>query len=170
MKVQSSEYAQSKDFDLDFARLFEKARRWHEPCTETYGHVLLLQVWVIQDICGASCAYSVFQRLYNALTSANPPQGPPFTSPTNFASVRAGPGTARPLHSTPADTEGVPGVTTFRVSTKDRTFVDEVVYKGWSVRLADWVHISNPDDPSRPIVAQVFKVWVSDEMYIFYIY
>ncbi|TFY80726.1 hypothetical protein EWM64_g3282 [Hericium alpestre] len=79
---------------------------------------------------------------------------------SNFASLPAGPGTARPLHA--GDSEQ-PGVTTFRISTKDRTFVDEVQYKGWSIRLADWVHLSNPDDPSKPIVAQVFRVWISEE-------
>lgn len=142
-RVRSGNYESAKAFDLDMARLFEKARRWHEPCTEPYGHVLLLQ------------------RLYHALTSSSPPSGPPYTSTTNFASIRAGPGTARPLHST--DSEGVPGVTTFRVSNKDRTFVEEVHYKGWSIRLADWLHLSNPDDPSRPIVGQVFKPWLSDD-------
>lgn len=58
---------------------------------------------------------------------------------------------------------GVAGVTTHRVLTKDRTFVDEVYYMGWTLKLADWVHLSNPDDPSRPIVAQVFRCWVSEE-------
>ncbi|KIK92078.1 hypothetical protein PAXRUDRAFT_830304 [Paxillus rubicundulus Ve08.2h10] len=142
-RARSNSYKTSKDFDLDMARLFEKARRWYEPCTEPYGRVLLLQ------------------RLYQALTSPSAPSGPPYTSATNFASIRAGPGTARPLHST--DSEGVPGVTTFRVSTKDRKFVEEVHFKGWSIRLADWLHISNPDDPSRPIIGQVFKCWISDE-------
>jgi len=51
----------------------------------------------------------------------------------------------------------------FRVSTKDRTFVDEVHHKGLTVKLADWLHLANPDDPSRPIVAQVFKCWLSEE-------
>ncbi|KZP25998.1 hypothetical protein FIBSPDRAFT_782552, partial [Athelia psychrophila] len=146
--VRAKKYTSSGDFDKSMIRLFEKARRWHEPCSEPYGRVLLLQ------------------RLYQALTSPHPPPGPPYSSPTNFASLRAGPGTARPVHAThTADPEGgVPGVTTFRVSNKDRTFVDEVQYKGWSVRLGDWLHLSNPDDPSRPIVAQVFKCWVSDEI------
>jgi hypothetical protein len=31
--------------------------------------------------------------------------------------------------------------------------VDELHYKGWSVKIADWLHLSNPDDPSRPVVA-----------------
>jgi hypothetical protein len=67
------------------------------------------------------------------------------------------------------DVEGTTGVTTFRVSSKDRKFVDEVHYKGWAVKLADWVHLSNPDDPSRPIIAQVFRVWVSEEPWVLFL-
>ena len=37
-------YKSSKDFDLEMARLFEKARRYHEPGSEPYGRALLLQV------------------------------------------------------------------------------------------------------------------------------
>jgi len=102
----------------------------------------------------------ILQRLYQAITSSTPLSGPPYTSSSNFASIQAGPGTARPVHSVDS---GVPGVTAFRVSTKLRTFVDELHYKGWTIRLADWLHLSNPDDPSRPIVGQVFKCWHSDE-------
>ena len=109
-----------------------------------------------------SLTYLHLQRLYQALTSTSPPPGPPYVSSTNFASLRAGPGSARPLH-TASDSEKLPAVTTFRVSSKDRTFVDEVTYRGWTVKLADWLHLSNPDDPSKPIIAQVFKCYVSDE-------
>ena len=165
---------------MDMSRLFEKGRRCHELGSEQYGHVLILQ------------------RLYQAITSPNPPPGPPYMSATHFASVPAGPGTAKPLHATPHQTgngakderdEGTlafassagtsaaanaaanaaassstsVGVTTFRVSNKDRQWADEVDYKGWSVRLADWLHLANPDDPSRPIVVQVFKCWISEE-------
>ena len=55
------------------------------------------------------------------------------------------------------------GVTMFRVSLKDRRIMDEVEFKGWTVRLADWLHLSNPDDPSRPTIGQVFKCYVSEE-------
>ena len=114
----------------------------------------------------AVCLYSsLHQRLYHALTSSNPPPGPPYTSSTNFAAIRAGPGTAKPLH-TSADTEGIIGVTTYRVSTKDREFVNEVHFKGWTLRLADWVHMANPDDPSRPIVGQIFRCFVWDAAYV----
>lgn len=147
-------YASSKEFDVDMARLFEKGRRWYDLGSEHYGNILLLQ------------------RLYQSLTStSSPPSGPPYTTTSNFASLPAGPGTARPLHSNPnpndtssaGQVHGGPGVTTYRVSNKDRVWVDEVEYKGWGIRLADWLHLANPDDPSRPIVVQVFKCWVSEE-------
>lgn len=93
--------------------------------------------------------------------SADPPPGPPYHTSTNFAACRAGPGNVKPVHG--GDAPGVAGVTTHRVLSKDRTFMDEVHYKGWTLKLGDWVHLSNPDDPSRPIVAQVFRTWVSDE-------
>ena len=47
-------------------------------------------------------------------------------------------------------------------TTRDRTFVEEVNYKGWKLKIGDWVHLSNPDDPSKPIVGQVFKCWTSE--------
>ncbi|KAH8111512.1 hypothetical protein DFH11DRAFT_1613715 [Phellopilus nigrolimitatus] len=145
-KVRAKEYTSSKEFDLNMIRLFEKGRRWYDIGSDQYGDVILLQ------------------RLYQALTSPTPLSGPPYTSQTYFSSIRAGPGTARPVHGSSAtDADLVSGVTTFRISTRDRRFVDEVYYKGWTIRLADWLHLANPDDPGRPIVAQVFKCWVSEE-------
>ncbi|KXN88583.1 Chromatin structure-remodeling complex subunit rsc1 [Leucoagaricus sp. SymC.cos] len=141
-RAKGKQYENAKEFDKEMARLFEKARRLYEPCSEAYGHVLLLQ------------------RLYQALTSANPPT-PPYVSTQNFAALRAGPGTTKPVHG--GDADGVAGVTTHRVLSKDRKFVDEVHHKGWTLKLADWVHLSNPDDPSRPIIAQVFRCWISEE-------
>ncbi|KAM6497751.1 hypothetical protein JOM56_005699 [Amanita muscaria] len=142
-RVRSGQITSAKEFDQEMARLFEKARGWNEPTSDLYGRVLMLQ------------------RLYNAITSPSPPPGPPYVSETNFASLRAGPGNTKPVHG--SDGEGVPGVTTYRVINKDRTFVEELSYKGWNLRLGDWVHLCNPDDPSRPIIAQVFRCWVSEE-------
>ncbi|KAI0367477.1 hypothetical protein BV20DRAFT_970438 [Pilatotrama ljubarskyi] len=133
-------YETSQAFDKEMSQLFLKARRWYELGTEPYGNVLVLQ------------------RLYQALTSPNPPQ-PPYNSATKFAALPAGPGNAKPLHAS----EGENGVTTFRVSLKDRKIIDEVQYKGWTIRLADWLHLSNPDDPSRPIVGQVFRCYLSQD-------
>ncbi|KAI0327304.1 hypothetical protein GY45DRAFT_1327801 [Cubamyces sp. BRFM 1775] len=139
-RAQMRYYTTSQAFDKEMSQLFLKARRWYEIGTEPYGNVLVLQ------------------RLYHALTSPNPPQ-PPYASATKFAALPAGPGTAKPLHASEGDT----GVTTFRVSLKDRQLIDEVNFKGWTVRVADWLHLSNPDDPSRPIVGQVFKCFLSQE-------
>lgn len=43
-KAREHEYANSKDFDKDMIRLFEKARRWYDMGTDEYGDVVLLQV------------------------------------------------------------------------------------------------------------------------------
>ena len=43
-KSEVKKYIHSKEFDIDMARLFEKAGRWRELTTKTYSHVLLLQV------------------------------------------------------------------------------------------------------------------------------
>lgn len=102
------------------------------------------------------------KRLYQSLTSKVPPQGPPYISTTNFASVRSGPGVLSPQPAAEGES-GVIGVTSFRVSNKDRTFVDELPYKGWRVRLGDWVHVANAEDPARPVVGQVYRCFVSDE-------
>ncbi|TCD68597.1 hypothetical protein EIP91_010388 [Steccherinum ochraceum] len=142
-KARDQVYESSEAFDKDMSNLFLKARRSYEPASDAYGHVLHLQ------------------RLYHALTSPTPPSGPPYTSPIHFASLRAGPGNVKPLHT--IDAEGVPGVTSFRVSNRERTFVESVQFKGWTVKVADWLHLSNPDDPGRPIIAQVFKCWLSEE-------
>jgi chromatin structure-remodeling complex subunit RSC1/2 len=56
------------------------------------------------------------------------------------------------------------------MSENNRQFVDELHYKGWSVKIADWLHLSNPDDPSRPIVAQVFKCWIAQGLYVWRFY
>ena len=146
------------------SELFMMGRRQYEIGSEEYGHILVLQVSCILLRRNAPLT-PLGQRLYHALTSSNPPPGPPFASPTNFAAIRAGPGTAKPLH-TSADTEGIIGVTTYRVSTKDREFVNEVHFKGWALRLADWVHMANPDDPSRPIVGQIFRCFIWDAAYV----
>ncbi|KAJ7596530.1 hypothetical protein C8J56DRAFT_917673 [Mycena floridula] len=133
------QYQTAKHFDLDMTRIFEKARRYQDPTSDSYGRIVLLQ------------------RFYQALTATNPPQGPPYSSATNFSSIRLGPGNIKLLQ----DENG--GVTTQQIITKDRTFLEHVDYKGLNVKIGDWVHLSNPDDPARPIVAQVFRCWSSDE-------
>ncbi|KAJ8518925.1 hypothetical protein ONZ45_g4070 [Pleurotus djamor] len=140
-RARHKNYATSKDFDMDMVRLFEKARRWHESGTEPYGRVLILQ------------------RLYQALTSHKPPSGPPYTSTQGFAFMVAGPGSSI-LSNSGVEALALPSG---RVSLKLKSIVDQLDYKGWSIKLGDWVHISNPDDPARPIPGQVFRCWTSTD-------
>jgi chromatin structure-remodeling complex subunit RSC1/2 len=152
-------------FDRDMSSLFERARRYHPEGSLEYGYVIVLQ------------------RLYNALTAPYPmplpPSGVPAPSPTKFASLPAGPGTARPVHEITQDLKaGVAegdvgiGITTFRVGNKDRIFTDEARHKGMAYKtgefccepfkltLGDYIHLINPDDAARPIVGQIFRTFV----------
>ncbi|KAI0757457.1 hypothetical protein C8Q80DRAFT_101939 [Daedaleopsis nitida] len=138
-RVRSGHYQSSQAFDKEMSQLFLKARRSYECGTESYGNVLVLQ------------------RFYQALTSSNPPS-PPYSSTTRFASFPTGPG-----NTGYSDADTGTGITTTRMTTKDKVAVEEVQYKGWSVRIGDWVHLSNPDDASRPIIAQVFKCFASQD-------
>ncbi|KAG9122092.1 hypothetical protein FRC07_001670 [Ceratobasidium sp. 392] len=42
-KISTRAYSSPREFDMDMSRLFEKARRWHEEGTYSYGRVLVLQ-------------------------------------------------------------------------------------------------------------------------------
>lgn len=86
------------------------------------------------------------QRLYSELTSPQPPplrrEGTLAPSSTAFAGLPAGPGNAKSFHETnqqmragaAAEEVGL-GVTTFRVGTRGRIFLDEARWKGVAYRL-----------------------------------
>ncbi|KAF5379930.1 hypothetical protein D9757_007239 [Collybiopsis confluens] len=157
-RVKSNSYSTAASFDADMMLLFEKGRRWWEPTPtnsftppgkpspnskEEYAKLLILQ------------------RLYQALTSLvdRPALGLPYSSETNFASLRVGPGRVNGrVSDAPNVTSGSKGIETI---TTGRISLDQVRYKGWTMRVGDWVHLANGSDGSsgRPIVAQVWKVW-----------
>ncbi|KAG8977101.1 hypothetical protein FRB90_008927, partial [Tulasnella sp. 427] len=142
-RVASRGYPAPKDFDMDMARLFEKGRRWFEEGSKDYGRILILQ------------------RLYQGLTSsAGAAAAINRTAEHNFASIPAGPGFAKPLHS--AGSTSHDAVTTYRIQNKDRSFTEEITFKGMTYKSGDYVHLMNPNDPSRPIIGQVFKLWIPD--------
>jgi chromatin structure-remodeling complex subunit RSC1/2 len=156
--IREKRYTSLIAFDRDMSNLFERARRYHQDGSEQYGHIIVLQ------------------RLYNALTAPYPmplpPSGVPSPSATMFASLPAGPGTARPVHEITQDLKagmaegevGI-GITTFRVGHKDRVFTDEARHKGMAYKTGDYIHLINPDDASRPIVGQIFKTFVPTKGY-----
>lgn len=121
--IRQRRYATLVAFDRDMSSLFERGRRYYPEGTIEYGQVIVLQ------------------RLYNALTAPFPmplpASGVPAPSATKFASLPAGPGTARPVHEITQELKagmaegdvGI-GITTFRVGNKDRVFTDEARHKG----------------------------------------
>jgi len=167
--IRQRRYATLVAFDRDMSSLFERGRRYHPEGSIEYGQVIVLQ------------------RLYNALTAPFPmplpANGIPAPSATMFASLPAGPGTARPVHEITQDLKagmaegdvGI-GITTFRVGNKDRVFTDEARHKGIAYKtgmscetalliIGDYIHLINPDDASRPIVGQIFRTFVPTKGY-----
>jgi chromatin structure-remodeling complex subunit RSC1/2 len=45
------------------------------------------------------------------------------------------------------------------MSAKDRTYIDVGHHKGMAFVTGDYVHVSNADEPAKPIIGQVFKVF-----------
>ncbi|KAG8766946.1 hypothetical protein FRC12_006556 [Ceratobasidium sp. 428] len=66
-KIRTRAYSSPKEFDMDMARLFEKARKWHEEGTYSYGRVLVLQcLW-------QSLTCPKQEDMQIDVTSSNPP-------------------------------------------------------------------------------------------------
>ncbi|KAJ3998675.1 hypothetical protein F5050DRAFT_1566656 [Lentinula boryana] len=150
-RIKSKAYSTPASFDRDMMLLFEKGRRWWEPAPS--------------------------HRLYQSLTSPHLPEGHkpglgPYSSETNFAALRIGPG--RVNHQNPSEGDELvfaSGSKQIHTITNNRIFLDQIKYKGWTVRVGDWVHLANGSDmysgagggggggAGRPIVAQVWKVW-----------
>lgn len=143
-RAQKANFASLVDFDMEMTRLFEKARRWFMPGSIEYGHVLTLQVRVLPVV----VILIILQRMYSALTCSHPllpsASGTVPPSPTAFAGLPAGPGNAKSFHETnqqmkagAAPEEVGLGVTTFRVGTRGRIFLDEARWKGVAYRLGE---------------------------------
>ncbi|ODV91752.1 hypothetical protein CANCADRAFT_30088 [Tortispora caseinolytica NRRL Y-17796] len=44
-----------------------------------------------------------------------------------------------------------------------RIVMDHVEHRGEVYRIGDWIHIVNLNDPSKPTVAQIFRIWQDEE-------
>jgi len=53
-------------------------------------------------------------------------------------------------------------VTSSTIEPKGRTAVDSLWYKGMEYRVGNYVHLVNPDDSSKPIVAQIWECWTKN--------
>lgn len=46
-------------------------------------------------------------------------------------------------------------------SKTSRLPLDNVEYNGVVYRVGDWIHIQNPNDPNKPTIGQIFRIWRS---------
>lgn len=129
-------YASSIDFEKAMMLLFKNGRRYFEPSSETYGNLLILQ--------------RMYQHLTQSVDSVTEGIDDEIIS-RNYTSNKYGPGQEgenRDAGETP--TVGF------------QTNVARHHYKGMKIAVGNWVHLMNPTDPSRPIIAQVFKTRTED--------
>ena len=142
-RVQEGEYPKATDFEMDMLQLFENARRLHPIGSQTYGDAIVLQ------------------RFYHEITKAKPSKREPISAEAvleaashadasrHFSSIPHG-----PLYAS----AGSHGDLTTRISSKSKTYYEHLNLKGKAFRVGDWIHLINPSDPTKPIVAQIFKV------------
>lgn len=140
--VNTGNYTTTKDFETDLFRVFDAFRLGSPVGSARYGNI------------------NILQRFYVGLFA---PSNLTLSQDFNFASVKAGPG--NPYAEELA--EGVPGMegvgpATSRILTRHRQFKDDGHYRGLHLNMGDWVHIINPDDATKPIPAQLFKVFTPD--------
>ncbi|KAJ3728533.1 hypothetical protein C8R42DRAFT_266607 [Lentinula raphanica] len=188
-RIKSKHYATPAAFDKDMMRLFEKARRWWEPSpaqvdpSSSSSRLYTGPSGKPKTVFGGSkeeyAKVLILQRLYQNLTSPYPPErlklgSSSYSSETNFAALRVVPGrVSRNDIQNSSQKEPVFASGSKRIHTisENHMFLEQVRYKGWTIRVGDWVHLANGSDVysattagggggvGRPIVAQVWKVW-----------
>jgi hypothetical protein len=135
-KVQQQSYASSEDFEKDMLQLFRSCRRYFEIGSDEYGGAVAIQ------------------RIYNHITQSVDAVREPIDEELlkrNCSSIRFGPC---------QEPEGQGYGESPR--TGEMAAVPRHFYKGKALTVGMWVHLSNPTDPARPIVAQIFKTRVED--------
>lgn len=147
-RIQEGEYPKATDFEMDMLQLFENARRLHPIGTQMYGDAVVLQ------------------RFYHEITKATPSRQEPITAERVLATAATADATHHfssiphgPLYAS----AGSNGDLTTRISSKSKTYYEHLNLKGKAFRVGDWIHLINPSDPTKPIVAQIFKVLRREE-------
>ncbi|SAM86029.1 related to RSC2-member of RSC complex [Ustilago bromivora] len=142
-RIAEGEYPKATDFEMDMLQLFENARRMHSIGSQTYRDAVVLQ------------------RLYHEITKAKPSRREPITAEAVHAAA-ASADSSRHFSSIPHGplyaSAGSHGDLTTRISSKSKTYYEHLNHKGKAYRVGDWIHLINPSDPTKPIVAQIFKV------------
>lgn len=144
-RIVHCEYAQPALFEQDMLQLFSNARTWYGIGTPGYKEMVTLQ------------------RLYQQLTpskasmydGANTKHVKARSNDIDLVDQRRARASAVDFFSSSAYGPGNEPHTLH----EPHTLLDAAWFKGRMYRTGDWVHLMNPVDPSRPIVAQIFRVY-----------
>lgn len=130
-------------FEKDMLRLFNCFRRGYEIGSPQHGDTMILQ------------------RMYQCMTAPHPQV--PYTTVASiqqnlarpeasqlYSSVSNGPGTAA---------RGADGDLPTRMAVKGKVYCSYTYHKGQLITVGDWVHLMNPADPTRPTIAQIWKIF-----------
>ncbi|KAH9440472.1 hypothetical protein Pst134EB_031084 [Puccinia striiformis f. sp. tritici] len=133
---QNNYYSSMEAFDQDLYQAFIDAEKAYSDNPERLAGIYVLK------------------RLYQELTQGDGTQtlrdSIPVGAARKLASVTMGPGNR---HHLPRNDEPV------KLKARDKILLEGLNHKGDHIKIGDWVHIFNPDDPSRPIVAQIFNTY-----------
>ncbi|GAA5908307.1 hypothetical protein JCM8208_000372 [Rhodotorula glutinis] len=148
--VHAGVYGSPEAFDQDLHHLFSIAKLFIRP--DSPGTVY-------SDL-------MVLQRLYQELTKQVSPsvRSAIIDDAAALASVGAGPGNVQHAKGdeSAVGTDFKSRATT-RPTTKDKVFLDGINFKGDFLKTGDWVHLLNPDNPGKPIIAQIWKTYKRPE-------
>ncbi|PLW39578.1 hypothetical protein PCANC_15641 [Puccinia coronata f. sp. avenae] len=135
-QLQANHYTSMEAFDQDLHRAFLEAEKVYTNIPERLAGIYVLK------------------RLYQELTQGDGTltlrDSIPVGAAKKLASVTMGPGNR---HHLPRNDEPV------KLRAKDKLLLEGVHHKGDYFKIGDWVHIFNPEDPSRPIIGQIFNTY-----------
>ncbi|BGP37534.1 hypothetical protein JCM10450v2_001438 [Rhodotorula kratochvilovae] len=148
--VNAGMYASPEAFDHDLHHLFSIAKLFIRPDSPgtVYSDLLVLQ------------------RLYQELTKQVSPavRSAVIDDAAALSSVGGGPGNVQHAKGDEsAIGADLKSRATTRPTTKDKVFLDGINFKGQVLKTGDWVHLLNPDNPGKPIIAQIWKTYKRPE-------
>lgn len=136
MRLRNHAYTSSSDFDKDLYAVFRSAHVYYRNDPARLGATFTLQ------------------RLYQELTKGDGRNvknvsTPSATPSAALASVSSGPGTNATASS--------------KVKQSEQIQMQELKYKEHLFKVGDFVHLMNPDDATKPIIGQIFRLWQAPE-------
>ncbi|KAG0140823.1 hypothetical protein CROQUDRAFT_725952 [Cronartium quercuum f. sp. fusiforme G11] len=135
-RVKSGVLTSLMQFDQELHQCFKKAERTYSTDLQRLAAVYMLR------------------RLYHELTkgdgSAALEDSIPIGSCRKLATVTMGPGSRLGLPKNDEQT---------KLRAKEKVLLDGIRYKSDFFKTGDWVHLTNPDNPARPIVGQIFNTF-----------